>query len=273
MIIADRRRTNIAATVVIAGLLLIAFAVYEASLYQTAFFTGWILLALVLFLSLYHVRKKLTFLPLGSASTWMQLHIYAGWLAVLVFLAHIDWRLPDGGLETTLAVVFVFVALSGIAGLVLVRFLPPRLTRRGEEIAFERIPEFIVELRRRAEDLVLQSAKETNSSTISDFYLEHLANFFIGPENRFRHLIASRRIRFQLLNEVRNLRRYLNPRETEYAERLEDMVVKKDELDFHYSLNLALKAWLLVHVPMTYALLILAALHLVLAYAFGGGVG
>ena len=48
---------------------------------------------------------------------------------------------------------------------------------------------------------------------------------------------------------------------------------KKDELDFHYSLNLALKAWLLVHVPLTYGLLILAVLHMVTAYAFSGGVG
>ena len=68
------------------------------------------------------------------------------------------------------------------------------------------------------------------------------------------------------------LRRYLNQQENEYAERLRDLVNKKDELDFHYALNLALKAWLLVHVPASYSLFILAALHVVAVYAFSGGV-
>ena len=77
----------------------------------------------------------------------------------------------------------------------------------------------------------------------------------------------------ELLNEIENMERYLNQREKQFAKRLRDLVNKKDELDFHYSLNLALKAWLLVHVPLTYGLLILAALHLVVVYAFGGGVG
>jgi len=270
---AIRRRSHIAVTVVVAGLLLIAFAIYDASLYRGAFFTGWVLLTLMLFLASFNVRKKLSVLPLGAASTWAQLHIYGGWLAVLVFGEHIGWRIPDGGLEIAMTVLFVFVAGSGIFGIILARFLPPRLTRRGEEVIFERIPGFIAKLRDEAETLVVTSAKETRSSTVSDFYTGVLAPFFMGPQNRLRHLIASRQARFRLLNEIKNLRRYLNDQESVYADRLRDLVNKKDELDFHYSLNLALKAWLLVHVPATYGLVILAALHLVLAYAFGGGVG
>lgn len=273
MIIAARTRLNVAITAIVAALLLIAFAVFDASLYRGAFLSGWVLLVGVLFLALFGLRRRLTVLPLGSSAAWMQFHLYVGVLMVLVFAEHVGWDIPDGGLEITLAIVFLLVAASGVFGFVLARFLPPRLTRRGEQVIFERIPAFIAALRDETEALVLQSAKETDSSTITEFYMMHLLAFFSGPRNKVRHLIASRRARFRLLNEIENMERYLNPREKEFAERLRDLVIKKDELDFHYSLNLALKAWLLVHVPLTYGLLILAALHLVLVYAFGGGVG
>lgn len=269
---AVRRRLNIAITVMVGAILVLVFAVYDASLYRGPFFTGWVLLAVMGFLALFHLRKKITVLPLGSASTWAQLHIYAGWLVILLFAEHVGWRLPNGGLEITLFVLFTIVVLSGIVGLMLSRNLPPRLTRRGEEVIFERIPAFIAKLRDEVEDLVLESAQETNSSTISDFYLRHLSRFFSGPRNRLLHLFASERARFRLMNEIDNMQRYLNSRESDYADRLRGLVNKKDELDFHYALNLTLKAWLMIHVPLTYSLLILAALHLVVVYAFGGGV-
>ena len=272
MILTVRRRFNIALTVLVGVVLVLAFAVYDASLYQGAFLTGWVLLAVMAFLALFNVRKKITMLPLGSASAWMQLHIYAGWLVIVIFGEHVGWSVPTGWLEVTLAALFVLVAGSGVVGIGLAKFLPPRLTRRGEEVIFQRIPAFIAELRGEAEDLVLEAANETQSSTITDFYMNHLSSFFDGPQNRLRHLIDSRRARFKLMNEIDNLQRYLNSQEREYTERLRDLVNKKDELDFHYALNLALKAWLLVHVPATYSLFILVALHVVVVYAFSGGV-
>jgi len=272
MTLATRRSFNIALTILLGAGLVTTFAVYDASLYQGAFLTGWALLVVVVFLALFKVRKKMTMLPLGSASTWLQLHVYGGWLVIVVFAEHIGWGIPTGWLEAILAALFVLVVASGGVGIGLARFLPPRLTRRGEEVIFQRIPAFIAELRGDAEALVLEAAKETKSSTIVDFYMSQLSSFFDVPQNRLRHLFASRRTRFRLMNEFDNLERYLNHQEKEYADRLRDMVIKKDELDFHYSLNLALKAWLLVHVPATYSLFILVAVHVITAYAFSGGV-
>lgn len=272
MILSVRRRLNVALTILLGLVLLTAFAVYDASLYQGAFLTGWVLLVVMAFLALFGLRKKITMLPLGDASTWMQLHVYVGWLVIVIFAEHVGWGIPTGWLEIALAALFVLVAGSGAVGISLVRFLPPRLTRRGEEVIFQRIPTFIAELSREAEDLVLEATKETQSSTIADFYMSQLSSFFDGPHNRLRHLFASRRARFQLMNEIDNLERYLNRQEREYAEQLRDLIIKKDELDFHYSLKLALKAWLLVHVPATYSLFIVVALHVVVVYAFSGGV-
>ena len=75
------------------------------------------------------------------------------------------------------------------------------------------------------------------------------------------------------MTEIDNTDRYFNERERELFGELRALVVKKDELDFHYALQTTLKAWLLIHIPATYALLILAVLHLVVVHAFSGGVG
>jgi hypothetical protein len=49
-------------------------------------------------------------------------------------------------------------------------------------------------------------------------------------------------------------------------------VRQKDGLDYHHALQLTLKLWLFVHIPLTYSLLIFSLVHLVLVYAFAGGV-
>jgi hypothetical protein len=64
--------------------------------------------------------------------------------------------------------------------------------------------------------------------------------------------------------------RYLNERELSYAENLQALVEQKNQLDYAYALQNVLKAWLFVHIPATYGLILLALLHLLLVYSFGG---
>lgn len=273
MTLASRLWLNIAITTVAAAALLAAHAVYGAALYDPAFLSGWLLLVLVLLLSLYNARKKVSTLPIGNNAVWLQFHIYAGFLSILVFFIHVDWRLPNGWLEGALAAVFGLVAASGVVGLVLSRMFPKWLARRGEEVIFERVPIHIARLREEAEKIVLQATEETNSSTISGFYVRLLAPFFARPRNILQHLQRSNRALHRLEADLDNLKRYLNARENEHLEELRWLVTKKDEVDFHYALQGALKTWLFVHVPLTYCLIVLACVHLVLAYAFSGGVG
>lgn len=271
MTFAGRSLRNTAITVAVAASLLAFHEAYRVALYREAFLSGWLLLATVLVLSVFRVRKSITMLPIGSAAGWMQLHIYGGLLSVLIFVVHVDWQVPGGLLELILASLFVIVAASGIFGLALMRSLPRRLARRGEEVIWERIPVFIRELRDEAEETALQSTSKNQSSTISDFYVSRLHDFFREPRNLLLHLMGSDRALAALLDEFDNMDRYLHAREGEFAEQLRELVLKKNDLDFHYSLQLSLKAWLLVHVPLTFSLLIIAVVHLILAYAFSGG--
>ena len=63
----------------------------------------------------------------------------------------------------------------------------------------------------------------------------------------------------------------LSDQEQAACERLFALVRRKDDLDFHEARQRLLKLWLFVHIGLTYALVLLALLHGLLAHAFRGG--
>ena len=234
-----------------------------------AFLTGWALLGGMFVLTIYNVRKKLPFLPLGNSETWLQIHIYLGFFTTLLFLIHLNFRLPHGWFEGVLAWLFVLVSASGMAGLFFSRVLPRRLATRGGEVIFEKIPGQRHVLNIEAEKLSL--AAEAKSPVIAEFYATRLAGFFSGPKNFWLHLVESRRPAGALLAELEDLRRFAGETDRIKIERLALLVRQKDGLDYHRALQLALRSWLFVHIPLTYGLLIFTAWHMVLVFGFSGG--
>ena len=259
---------NIAIMVIMGNLLWALVASNKIALQNHQYLSGWLLFTAVSFLLAYNIKKKLSMIPLGRNATWLQLHIYIGLLSALLFFLHVDWRLPNGIIETTLYIMFIAVCLTGVLGLYLSKSLPRRLTRRGEEVIFERIPVFIAQTRNEAEQLALEAAGNTSSSTIPDFYVNNLAHFFIRPKYFFNHLIQSHIHMISLLDELKDLERYLDDKEKEYARQLAQLVRRKDHLDYHYALQFSLKAWLFTHIPLTYGLLVFLFLHITFVYAF-----
>ncbi|HEY5040748.1 MAG TPA: hypothetical protein VIK53_01975 [Verrucomicrobiae bacterium] len=234
-----------------------------------AFLTGWALLAGMFVLTIYNVRKKLPFLPLGKSETWLQIHIFLGFFTTLLFLIHLNFRLPHGWFEIALAWLFVLVSGSGFVGLFFSRILPRRLATRGGEVIFEKIPALRHVLKAEAETLSLGT--DAKSPVIAEFYTKRLAPFFSGPKNSWLHFVESRRPVSALLAELEDLRRFATDDERQRIERLAAIVRQKDGLDYHRALQLALKLWLFVHIPLTYGLLIFTALHIVLVFGFSGG--
>ena len=149
---AQRRLRNICLTALAAATVILFDHLYEISLRDSAFFDGWILFSGMVFLGLLNIRKKIPVLPLVPASAWLQAHIHVGFLCALVFLLHSKFRLPDGAFETGLWVGFVALVASGVAGLLLSRELPQRISGSGERIIFERLPFFRAQLAEKAQD-------------------------------------------------------------------------------------------------------------------------
>lgn len=258
-------------------LALLASAVFLVHAYYTpvlpylVYIYGWALFFLIVLLSLYNGRKKLPFLPLGNSEGWLQFHIYAGLLTILLFALHISFKVPTGWFEIILAVLYLLVTISGIFGLFFSRMIPKRLTTRGSEVIYERIPTIRRSLQEQAELLALKSVPTSQSTTIAEFYLRHLKSFFDRSQNFWAHQFEVRSPVNSLLNKISDLNRFLNEEERTTANKLAELVRQKDGLDYHRALQITLKTWLFVHIPLTYSLLIFSVIHVVIVFAFSGG--
>jgi hypothetical protein len=254
---------------------LILFLYYDMGTYALRppqFDTGWLLCSALVFLALYNGRKKLPFLPLFRSSTWLQFHIYVGFFTMWCFLVHIQFQFPTGWYETIFALCYCVTALSGVFGLTASRILPARLSASNEEFIYERIPMYRHQIKEQVEALLLQSAQESQSTTLTKFYQDHLFDFFIKPRNLLAHCVASTRHLKELFIKVESLKRYTTKDELPYLKEMETCIRQKNNLDYQYALQTLLKGWLFVHIALTYSLLLLSLVHILLVYAFHGGV-
>lgn len=265
-----RRIRNSLILAFVAVVLVLVERLLEISHWRTAYLTGWLLFGMIVVLALYNFRKQLAIVPLGTSAGWLQFHIYAGLLTGVVFLLHVALRIPNGTFECVLAAAYATTFLSGIVGLAMSRSFPGRLTARGEEVLFERIPVYLKQLRDHVEKVVFKCAEASDTTAISDLYVNDLKSFFERPRNSFWHLVHSSRPRKRLLLAIQSQQRFLADDERDAMETITRQVQRKDDLDYQYALQGALKLWLFVHIPLTYGLLVLSIFHGLAACAYGG---
>lgn len=268
-----RRRfgSAVVTTLAVVGLL-VAYLKYAPLYPRHAYLSGWMLFAVMLFLTFFNLRKKIPFLRIGSTSFWLQLHLYVGVFSGALFLVHIGWGWPAGIFHQVLAWCYSVVFVTGLLGLWISRAFPRMLTVAGYETPFERIPYARSHLREQAEALLLVGADGQTSPVIAEFYLKKLGMFFTRPCNRWAHLRQSRAPQAVHLSQFDEVQRYARTGEREMLDKLRDLVAQKHMLDYQYSLQSALRLWLFAHIPLSYSLLIFSVLHLILVHAFSGSV-
>jgi hypothetical protein len=239
-------------------------------LHRATFSSGYLLILGIFFLAAFNVRKKLSFLPLGSATTWLQLHIYVSLVVIAVFVMHVEARLPSGPFETVLFTLFVLVASSGVYGLIITRRIPRQITKLREEVVYERIPALRTEVANRAHAVVRELLAGADAEALTDYYSESLIPYFAGNRGLLYYVRPSSRKRNQLQSDLSSLIRYESAAERAAQQKLRQLIDKRDDLDYHEAQQRKLKTWLFGHVAMTYALLIASVFHAVLVHAFWG---
>ena len=265
-----RRLRNGVITICALSLLLAVVVWMEQSLRHSSFFTGYVMIGSLFLLAAFGMRKRIPMIAgIGTASFWMQMHIYVGFGSFAIFLMHVGLRIPDGMLESILALLYFVVFFSGLYGLYATRTIPRKLTSVGEEVIFERIPTFKRNLARRAQTIVMESCEST--PVLARFYANRLSAFFERSRGLAYMLVPTGRTRRQLISEIEELDRFLARKDRSISRELAIMVRKKDDLDYHTALQGRLKLWLFVHIAITWSLLIFSVVHGVLAHSFGGG--
>lgn len=246
------------------------FDILDLSLHIQQYYSGWLMVFIVLFMLSFYVKKKLTVLPLGRTASWAQWHYYSGFFMFALFLKHIEFSIPDGNLEFVMSIFLLLVVVVGSFGCVINRVLARRLAYLPEEVIFERIAGFREKLRLKVEERLLDTVKESKSNTLADYYSAHLADYFTGSRHLLAHLFGSRFPYLKINSHLQQQIRYLNPVESAFVIELEDYIKQKNTLDTHLAVQGLLKYWSLLHVPFAVVLSLLILIHIVLVYAFRG---
>ncbi len=211
--------------------------------------------ALMLFAGLLGARKKVPTWRLGRAQTWMRGHLWLGLLSFPMILFHggFAWR---GPLTAILMLLLFIVVISGIFGAALQHFLPGIMTAQVPlETIYEEIPHIRAQLLTEADELAEASNVDAE----------------IGDRSRFDELYRNR-IRPHLEAAPAGMffaiRAAVVPAFYPVITGLERICEEQRQLNRQTRLYHWLHAWLLVHVPLSIALLVLGGIHAVVALRY-----
>jgi len=212
--------------------------------------------ALMLFAGLLGARKRVPTLRIGRAQTWMRGHLWLGLLSfpLILFHAGFAWR---GPLTAILMWLLLAVIASGIAGALLQHFVPGMLTAQVPmETIYEELPHVRVQLLAEADEI---------AEAAGTLEIEH------EDKVRFAEVYRAT-IRPALQNPpaglVSSLRGSVPAALAPALDELDGICEEQRQLNQQERLYHWLHAWLLVHVPLSMALLVLGGVHAVMALRY-----
>jgi hypothetical protein len=235
---------------------------------RPSYFSGFTLLACVGGLMLIGFRKRLVMLPLLSVSTWTQIHIYTGLFATVVYLAHVPRIVGGGVFESVLSVLFLSVSASGFYGLYLSRTAPKRLTAVPGEFRFDQIGWHRQRINDRATDLLLGLDASMAAPVLVQYFRSSLESYFSAGVPLAYLVAPTGHRRRRLLLGLNELERYMSRDVQAVSGQLAGLVRKRDELDFHFAIQLRLRLWVAVHATLATLLVVASLVHVVIVLNF-----
>jgi hypothetical protein len=204
---------------------------------------------------------------LGSRKAWLRGHIWLGLLSGVVILCHSGFRW-GGPLEVALWAVLIAVLVSGIVGLLLQQFLPRAITMRvPAEGPFEQIPHLCAAMRKNADALIdglcgpPAESPQKEANPLRRFYEDEVRPF-LGPAYRRSSPLADPLRAEATFARVRSLSAAgAGPQ----LATLEAYCDERRQLGEQERLHYWLHTWLLVHVPLSAALLVLGVAHAIMS--------
>jgi hypothetical protein len=219
------------------------------------------------------LRKVPSLWWLGSRKVWLKGHIWLGLLSELIILFHSGFHW-GGPLERVLWVVLTLTIATGILGLILQQFLPTMITRRiACEVPYEQIPHLCSLIRRKADALI--------DNLCGPFDVKQQDGGADSPRDQLRRLFEDE-VRPFLCEPYLRRSPLVTPGvlEGEFAavsalswtsdvegplQSLRMLCEERRLLGEQERLHHLLHGWLMVHIPLSVALLVLGLAHAVLS--------
>ena len=244
-------------------------------------FYGTLALAIFLFASALGVRKKKRLWRIGNVQVWLRAHIWLTILTIPLVLFHSGAHL-GGPQTTTLMTLYAIVMVSGFFGIALQNFMPRLMKERlAREVVYEQIPHIrglIAESARSvraalletiapptAKDAAVEGAPavavetDTSVSVILEFLDEECVPYLEASRRaatRMRlgnHRASDDIFRLLRLNASDNFRGKLDE--------LQSWCDDRRLMDLQTKMHHWLHGWLLIHVPVSVALLVFTFWH------------
>jgi hypothetical protein len=246
--------------------------------------------AMMVFAGLLAGRKKVPIWRVGRAQTWMRGHLWLGLLSFPIILFHSGLAF-GGPLTRVMMWMFVAVVVSGVVGAAIQHYLPRlMLARLPMETIFEQIPHVRLQLLIEADGIVsdacgglavvtdpaaertqasaskLQSAVRIDaddSAPLREFYLTEMRSYMVEPDGPYP--LREKPHADQVFGRLRTL---LPPAFRAALADLENICEEERQLSRQRRLHAWLHYWLLTHIPFSFALLVLAIIHIVTALRY-----
>lgn len=242
-------------------------------------FFGIVGFGFMLFAAALGIRKRFPILRIGRAQHWMRGHLWLGTLALPLIFLHAGFHF-GGWLTSILMVLLIIVTVSGLIGAYLQHTLPTRIMREvGFETIYDQIDHVREGLVKEAEQRLSTIAEEMApgrgaGATVVLTYIGAIPE--INTELAELNSIFEKEIRPYLANEVKRsplrlrdysarlferLRHLLPERAHPTAAAMEEICEEKRQLDRQIVLHRTLHAWLLCHIPLSLAVIVLGFVH------------
>ena len=221
---------------------------------------------LILLLASFGIRKRAHRSTFGTVEQWLQSHIYLGLLLMIILLFHSGGHFHDRAAVVTLLLAGI-VVLSGVIGALLYTTVPRLLTEVESNLTADQISEQLNDLTRQMariaesqsgafQRVFEQLTREAHPPLLAGWRLIRSQRVKSAPVERRAQLIAA------VPKEEQDELRQMLVLSRQHQELLRRLIVQQRYKNI-------LDAWLYVHVPFTFALLIMAAVHITAVFYYG----
>ncbi len=262
---------------------------------------------MMVFAALLGIRKKYPIWRIGRAQTWMRGHLWLGLLSYPIILLHAAFHF-GGPLTLTMMWIFTIVIVSGLVGAALQHYMPRLMTERVPlETIYDQIDRVRDQLLKEADELLASVAKSANQyglvvpSVTGILNIRELGDLRVAAATTTTTSTTTLiRVENQAITELRNIHektvkpyllvrgahghvladrrnskavfaqlRTVSPSTVhQIVDDLENICEEKRDLDRQSRMHKLMHGWLMVHVPLSLALIVLGAIHAVMALRY-----
>jgi hypothetical protein len=242
----------------------------------------------MIFAGLLAARKKVAIWRLGRAQTWLRGHLWLGLLSLPMIFFHAGFQF-GGVLTRVLMILLILVVASGLFGAALQHYLPRLMTSEVPmETIFEQIDHVREQLVTEADGLVngvcgpspteqialsggavaIATSAPAAALPLREFYNRQLRPFL-----QHQHLpgsgsgsgLAKRDDSSRIFDGLRTV---LPSDAHDATRKLEEICEEERQLRRQVRMHHWLHSWLLLHVPLSLALLLLGCIHAIMALRY-----